>query len=488
MKDSNLNRRDFLRLGAFAAAGVTVAACAGAQPAAPAEAPAEAPAAEAVTLDVMSLAEYEGPYREIWNVFEASHPDIKINVFSINEDTAAAYEAKVAGGYQAAIELTQEMQIFFNKNNYEMAIDLSTLDFPWWDRWQFDVKNAWADMFDLPGPRSLDVFQGFVITWQYNSELMEKAGLDPVNDVKSWEDLKKWLAEGAAWAASSDDADWFYNQAWHNWVFANLYMDALPQAHADGGRDRQIDCWLGRAKFNAEDSPYRHAFEFFQTANDENWMPPSMWTRQWEGDMEASYIAGNSVMMLHGPWVWDKALAAGSDFAVNGNQAGIPTTPPAEGQSPWIQGALPPNIDNQWFLRAGLENTATWEQNQVAWNWFWSPEAVPFKAQAEGRWPLYDLDEPLDLQGPQFQAVLKEIGTPDGIWADTEWEQGQTGNVLTGPYRLKGSPGVWDFEANGNNEVFADLLQGKIDVQGTLDITQRNWEESYEIPEELTNG
>ena len=204
--------------------------------------------------------------------------------------------------------------------------------------------------------------------------------------------------------------------------------------------------------------------------------------------MEASYIAGKSVMMLHGPWVWDKALAAGSDFAVNGHQAGLPITPPAEGQSPWMQGALPPNIDNQWFIRAGNEKTEHWDKTQTAWSWFWSPEAVPMKAQAEGRWPLYTLDTPLDLKGPQYQAVLKEIGTPGGKWADAKWEQGQTGNVMASPYRNKGSRGVWDWESNGNNAVFADLLQGKIDVQGALDIAQSNWEASFTIPAEIMNA
>ncbi len=501
MKKNELSRRDFLRLGAIATAGVAVAACGTAAPAAaPTQAPAEAataaptvaptqaPAAADVTLDVMSLAEYEGPYREIWNVFEGSNPGIKINVFSINEDTAAAYEAKVAGGYLAAIELTQEMQIFFDKNNYQMAVDLSTLDFPWWDRWQFDVKNQWSKLHGLPGPRSLDVFQGFAMTWQYNQELMAKSGLDPHKDVKSWDDLKKWLADGAAWAKGTEGVEWFWNQAWHNWIFGNNYMDCIPLAEKDGQRARQVDCWLGRSKFNAEDSPYRHAFEFFQEANDTGMMPPSMWTRQWEGDMEASYIAGKSVMMLHGPWVWDKALAAGSDFAVNDMQEGLPATAPAEGQSVWMQSALPPNIDNQWFLRAGNEKAANWEQTQVAWNWFWSPEAVPYKSQAEGRWPLYNLDEPLALKGPQFVKVLSQIGTPDGMWADAKFEQEPTGNLMASPYRLKGSKGVWDWEANGNNEVFADLLQKKITVQQALDIAQRNWEESFEIPDAVKNG
>jgi hypothetical protein len=187
-------------------------------------------------------------------------------------------------------------------------------------------------------------------------------------------------------------------------------------------------------------------------------------------------------MMLHGPWVWDKALAAGSEFATAGHQEGLPASPPAEGKSPWTQAAMPPNIDNQWFIRTGNEDTPHWAQTQAAWSWFWSPEAIPMKAQAEGRWPLYDLDEPLDLQGPQYQKVLKEIGTEGGKWSDAAWEQSISGTLAASPYRLKGSKGVWDWESNGNNQVFADLLQGKITIQDALDQAQANWEASYDIP------
>ena len=482
MSKRTLSRRDFLRASALTAAGLVAAGCAAppateapaaTEAAAPTEAPV-APAAEEVTLDVMSLAEYEGPYREIWNVFEAGHEGIKINVFSINEDTAAAHEAKVAGGYLPAIELTQEMQIFFDKNNYEMAVDLSEIDFPWWDRFTFDAKNGWSDLFDLPGPRSLDLFQGFVFTWQYNADLMDEAGLDPQRDVKTWDDMEKWMEEGTKWVATKDGVEWFWNQSWHNWGFWH-FMGVWPLAWKDGSRERQVDCFLGNAKFNGDDSPFRHSYEWYQKANDNGWIPPSFWTRQWEGDMEASYIAGKSVMMMHGPWVWDKALAAGSTFT----QDGLPSTPPADG-GPWLQYSLPPNMDNQWFMRAGVDKLPEWEQIKVAWNWFFSPDAVPIRSQAEGRVPMYKLDEPLDLKGPQFQAVLKEIGTEGGKWADVEFEAGLTGTVAASPYRKKGSVGVWDWEANGNNEVFADLLSGKITVQQALDIAQRNWDESYE--------
>lgn len=484
MRTKDMSRRDFLRISAIAAAGSTLAACgvateapppppAGATAVAPTTAP---PAGAPVTLDVMSLAEYEGSYREIWSVFENENPGIKINVFSINEDTAAAFEAKVAGGYLDHIELTQETQIFFKNDNYEMALNLGEIDFPWWDRFTFDAKNAWSNLFNLPGPRSLDWAQGYVMTWQYNGDLMAEAGLDPRTDVKSMEDLYKWMDEGTAWVKSSGKAEHFWNQAWHNWIFGVNYSECIPQGWSDGTRERMADCWLGKAKFNAEDSPYRHFYQFYLDAKNKGWITENMPQRLWEGDMEASYIGGKSVMMLHGPWVWDKASAAGSTF----KQDGIPATPPAEGMETWWQSALPPNIDNQWWMRAGVDKLPTWPQNLAAWNWFFGPSAIPMRAQAEGRFPLYNLDTPIDLKGLQFLAVCKYIEDAAGPWPNTKWEQAQTGNVLASPFRKKGAKGVFDWESNGNNQVFADLFAGKIDVKGALDVAQKNWEESYE--------
>jgi ABC-type glycerol-3-phosphate transport system substrate-binding protein len=497
MERRTLSRRELLRLSAMSATGVALAACGvGGAPAAPQQPATEgaapsgsAPPAAEVTLEVMSpVAEYEAPYREIWNVFEAEHPGIKINLFSINEDTAAAHEAKVAGGFLPAIEHTQELQLQANRDNYEMFTDLTSFDFPWWDRFTFDAKTAWSDLYNLPGPRTLGLYQGFVFTWQYNEELMDRAGLNPREDIKTWDDLKKWLDEGTQWANAQSDVDYFWNQGWHNWVFGVNYDDMIPLAFADGGRERQRDVYLGRAKFNDPDSPYRHFYEFFKEANDKGWIPESMWTRQWEGDMEASYIAGKSVMMLHGPWVWDKALAAGSEFAVNGHQNGFPMTPPAEGQDPWLQGALPPSIDAGYFIRAGNQDTDYWDATMTAWNWLFSPETIPMRAQAEGRSPLYKTDEPVDIQGPQYQAILKDIDNPDGAFPQVKWEQSQTGAIVAGPYLKKGAKGVWDWASNGNNQVMADVLTGKISVQDALDIAQRNWEESYDIPDEVKNG
>jgi len=488
MAKNTISRRDFLRASALTAAGLVAAGCAAPATQAPpaaTEAPAEAtevpaateaPAAEEVNLDFMYLDEYEGQYREIWNVFEATHPGIKVTVHPVNEDMVAAWNAKVAGGFLPTMESTTNLQIQANKENYEMFVDLSSFDFEWWDRFTVDVKNTWPDMFGLPGPRTLDIFQGWVVTWQWRTDLMDKAGFNPKEEVKTWEDLKKWLAEGAAWAEADPDVTYFWDVAWHNFAFGPFYLDLIPLAFPDGQRDRQRDCFLGKAKFNDPDSPYRHTFEFFKEANDKGWIPERCWTRQWEQDMEGLYIGGKSVMMLHGPWVWDKYLAADP----NAVQDGMPATPPAEGQDTWVQGAFPPNVDQGMFIRAGNEKTDYWEQTQVAWNWIHSPEAIEMRAQGEGRSVTYKLDEPLDLQGPQYQGVLKEIGTPDGQWPDVAWEETLTGIVAAGPYITKGAKGAFDWESNNNNQYWADYLSGEMTLQEVLDLIQKNWEESYE--------
>ena len=486
MVKKTISRRDFLRVSALAAAGAALASCGPKATEAPAggEAPAteapsggEAPPAEGVVLDIMSLAEYQAPYQEIWNIYAGENPGITANVFAINEDTAAAYEAKVAGGYLAAIELTQEMQIFFDKNNYEMAMDLSTLEFDWWDRFTFDAKNAWADLFGLPGPRSLDFMKGHYMAWQFNGDAMKEAGLDPRNDVRSYDDLVKWMDEGKAFVdASGGKYDAFWKQGWHNWIFGNNYSECFCDFAADGSADRRVACWKGEAKFNAEDSPYRHFFQFYLDAKDKGWIPADMPNLLWENDMEATYISVKSVMMVHGPWVWDKAAAAGSTF----EQVGLPATPPAD-MDTWKQFALPVNIDNQWFIRAGADKSPIWANIQHAWNWFFSPDIIPLRCDAEGRMPLYTLDEPFETKGAQWQSIGKEIGVAGGAFGDnTEWDEGLTGLVMASPRKKKGSKGVFDWESNGLNVWFANLFSGKWTVQDCLDEAQKNYDESYE--------
>jgi len=432
-----------------------------------------------VTLDVgASNPEYSNAERQIWDVFEAEHPGIKIQLFDVNEDTEAAFRAKVAGGYLPA--MAPEYHFVsgrVNKENYDNFVDLSKIDFPYWDRFTYDALHAWPDLFGLPGPRTIQIWQGFVYTWEFHQDLMEKAGLDPRRDVKTWDDLLKWLDEGAKWAKSTPEVDYFWDQGWHTWVWGACYADVIPLAFPDGQRDRQIDCWMGKAKFNAPDSPYRHFLEFFKTANDKGWIPENCWTREWETDMEASYISKKSVMMLHGPWPWDKMLAADP----TAKQLGLPATPPAEGQKVWMQYMGPVEFDSGYCMLKGVLDLPEWPQIREAFIWWHSPKVIKMRAEAHGQPVMYRTDEPIELSGPQWLGVLKDIGTPGGLWEDVQYpKEVMVGEKMAAPYRKGGSPGVWDWESGAIVGPISDLLSGKKTVKDVLDWAQANWDASYE--------
>ena len=83
MSNKKMSRRQFLRTSAVTAVGVATAGSAASAFAAP-------PTQDMIVLEVMSLAEYEGPYREICSQYPKD-TGVTIEVFSINEDTAAAH-------------------------------------------------------------------------------------------------------------------------------------------------------------------------------------------------------------------------------------------------------------------------------------------------------------------------------------------------------------------------------------------------------------
>lgn len=213
MSNKHFSRREFLRLSALAAAGAAAAQYGFPAVARAAAQPFErltvgAPAAQEVTLDFVSdVPEYDNPHRQILDIFEDENPGVTINLVSHSEDGQPAYAAKVAGGYCPAMETVSAISntTRINADNYQNYVDLSTIDYPYWDQWTYGVKTAWSDLYGgLPGPRCLNPFMGWLNTWVYHIDLMEKAGLDPRKNVKTWDDLLTWLDEGAQWAKSAD--------------------------------------------------------------------------------------------------------------------------------------------------------------------------------------------------------------------------------------------------------------------------------------------
>ena len=255
-------------------------------------------------------------------------------------------------------------------------------------------------------------------------------------------------------------------------------MRCIPLAFPDGQQADQYKCWTGEMAFNDPASPYRHAFEFFKEAYDKGWIPENWWTREWETDMEASYISKKSVMMLHGPWPWDKMLA--SDPAAK--QLGFPSTPPAAGQSTWMQFMYEPRyLSGEACILAAAKKLPYFPEIEKAFDWYHSPAVVKMRGEIWGTDVLYDLDEPLNLQGPQWLGVVKDIGTPGGLWENVKYTKEMWGDVAVAGKYKPGTPDAFDWVSGAFVQQWEGLMTGQKSVEDVLDWVQANFEASYEL-------
>jgi len=474
IKRKPMTRREFIQLGAIGGASLVVVGC-GAKPNADSAANTGANAATEVssttgmtpvTLDIRATQpEYANAEQQIWAIWEQRSGNT-VNLYSINDDQDDAYQARLAGGYVPALDRRTQITPA-NSANFVNFLDV---DFEWLDRWEYDIRHAWENRYGEPGVYSLDFYQGFIFSWQYHKDLMAELGLDPRKTVKTFDDLKTLLAEGTAAVAEHPDIDHFWDEAWHSWVYAQNYWGLIPLAYPDGQRDMQRKSWLGEITDPAED-PFRHTLNFFKEAYEKGWLPNEFWLREWETDMEAGYIAKKSVMMLHGPWTWDKMLA-GDPTAV---QEGIPATPPAAGQAEWIQGMGPLRIDAGLHMPIGNLEKPEFEIVMDAWNFWHSPEIVKLRAEMEGRAVLYTTDEPVELEGPQWEGLVKEFQT-GGFYDNVKIESGLTGDEAVARYKIEDSGNYWDWQWT---ELFADVCTGKRSVAEGLAWFHEQVEKDY---------
>ncbi len=465
MSKKKLSRREFLRLTALAA-GSTAFSRFG-------TISARSTAEGEIILEVRATEpEYENAERQIWDIYEGLNPGVKIEMFSAGQEDIAAYEAKIAGGWLPDItQVRQKEEV--TRDNYSLFMDLSTIDFPWFDRWQWDVENKWSDLFDLPGPRALDPFAGVVSSFVYHKDIVDETGWDPQTQVKTLEDFYKFIDDLTKYAEENPDLDYGWDRGWINGFMYLRHMNMVPVAFPDGGRDRQADCWFGRAKFNDPESPFRHTLEFDKEMLAKGYNAQNWWTREWKTDMEASFIAKKSAMLLHGPWVWDKVLASDPDAQLQG----FPF-PSVDGENTIVHMSSP-GFNSGFSLLEGVQEKEYWDQIKDAYFWWFSPDVVKMRAEVLGRDVLYDLDEPLELTGPQWKGLLQYVG--GDLWPDAVMDLGPWGEIETLPYRIGGSPGPWDRGGGSFNSTYVDAIQGNITIQEALDAAQANWEASFEV-------
>jgi ABC-type glycerol-3-phosphate transport system substrate-binding protein len=509
MGSKRLSRRDFLRLTAMGAAGSALAGCAPrvvteevekevtrevekevtreVEQEVEKEVTREVekvitatpePAPEPVTLEIrLSNPEYANGEEQIWQIYLATNPHVTMEFFSVSEGASVeAYNAKVAGGWVPAMD----WWVRADNTNYQEYLNQLETGFPWFDNITYDIRNAFKDRYGLDQPyvTHIQVQPGFLWTYQYHADLMEEAGLDPQNDVKSWDDMKEWLTAGTEWAAATDGIDHFWDQSSDCvWCFTQL-LDCWPLAFPNGGLEQQRKAWTGEIPMTSAESPYRPVFEFLVEAYNEGWMPKEWWARTWEADMEASYISKRSVMMQHGPWVWDKALAA--DPTVQ--QAGLPNSPPADGQDTWLQCMGSVNPASGAFMWAAAMDQDWYEEAQKAFNWWFSPQPMKLLSELWGQPFLYGFpegEEP-DLSGPQYDAIWSKIATEGSPFENVEWSIGDKGSDVAAKYQTDDAIN-WD-QWEWNSELLQPLCTGEITVDEALAWFETEIERNHDLP------
>jgi len=495
MAEKSFSRRDFLRLGALTAAGAALAGCT--QPPAgtpvkteasePTEAateasePTEAPTEEAPPVDefvlefLTDLPEYASKYQQIWDLYLAENPHVTLEIVTVTEGAAAeALQAKRAGGWFPSIDMREpEGGETADQHNYQEMVNLLETDFPWFDRWTYDVKTAWANKFGVEGYLPvINHAQAWDAGWVYHKDLVDEAGVNP-RDVKTWEDLETLLEKGTAWANSTDEVDFFMDRGMGSWVLtqgAFYFSYAYQQGHPDLMREAIMS-----GNLSGPDSPVRPGIETYVRWYEKGILPKEWWLREWEADMEASYVAKKSVFLYHGPWIWDKAVAADPSI----QQEGIPETPPAADGGPenWIHMRGTPEIDSGHSLDKRVLDMPEYPEIQKAFNWWFSPLIVKLRCEAEGFEPAYKTDEPVDFENPQYQGYLKEF-QPGGLYEDVEIVYMDPWG-LTDPYlREDGQKWEdWDWPA-----LLRDVMKKDMTIDEFLEFWEEGMKLNYDLP------
>ncbi len=117
-------------------------------------------------------------------------------MISINEDQQAAFGARLAAGDAPAINTNQWPSP--NRDNYQTYVDLKEINYPYWDKFvTFDAKTVWESQNAISYTPSLVWRGGRYMSFIYYKEEMTKAGLNPRNSVRTWEDLDAFLQNGS---------------------------------------------------------------------------------------------------------------------------------------------------------------------------------------------------------------------------------------------------------------------------------------------------
>lgn len=448
----------------------TTSASASAETSASTEATPEA--AKPVTLEVVaSQPEYLAQEQEIWKLYTEANPHVTINLTTVNEDTAAAFNTRIAAGNAPDIQSFAGI----SKDQYKTYQNLQTIDYPYWDKFTYDAKGAFAAAQGTEAGYTpcLQPFSGPSFSFIYYEDEMDKAGLKPRDTVRTMEDLDKFLADLKVYA-DKNNIPYVLDTGWHSWCWMTVSIDMFATAMG-GNQEIMKDLWVNKkiAWTDVEKNPYAAAFTKLKEYYDKGYLPEKWWTRDWEKDFEAGFIAKKSIFTFHGPWLWTKVQSANPDAKLTG----MP---------------LPANKDGyiQNYAVEAHKGSVLFECNKTketqpeavkAFIWWNSPETLKIRAEAFGEIALMnfgDVGQP-ELESAQYNTVIKPI--QEGFFGDNvNFDSSVWGVTLAGKYLEKGKAQVLADDAMA--VTYGKYFEGKISLEDLLKIFEERFNDGYKIP------
>jgi len=425
-------------------------------------------AQESVTLEVSaSQPEYMALDRAIWDLYEEENPKVTIKLFAINEDTEAAYQARVAGGDPADIRTT----VFPNRDSYQTYVNLLGIDYPYWGLLSYDPKTIFAKTYGVENYLpALNVNGGLFFTFIYYADVMKKAGLNPKAEVRTVDDLRAFLEKAKAFVDSDPEIEYVFDTGWHPRAWARW----IPEAWAlglGGTKQKLRDLYCGRIAWtDLENNPLVPPFKLMKEFTDKGYFPKQWWTRGWEQEYEASFIGKQSLVTYHGPWMWSKVLAQRPDAELDGF-----LFPPGPDGVAWQDQTT---ADRGSALYVANKDDAHYDEAVKAFIWWNSPEIVKLRAEAVGFVPAMDLSSVggANLTNPQYVKVIKPALA--GEFGKITFDASIGGEAAAGPVKRSGTPLV--IEDNAVVPELAKYLTGASTLQDLMGYFETRWKTSYE--------
>jgi len=373
---------------------------------------------------ITQLPEYEARYRAVWKEFMKKYPNIEVKITTLNaQDYAAQLPARLAGGTAPDIFQTGGGSQHFGptKDNYKQYLNIKDI-YKYWDKLPGGKEGFERDSKIELG-KNVDGIYGLVwemnFWWStmYHEDMAKEAGVADKFSVKTMDDFWNWMDGLKAYVKAKGlvSAMDMGTGSCGGWCTAQQYFPYFTQSHFET-YDAIEDLYQGKAKLT--DPGYDTFFNIHKKLLNGGYVPEEWWTRDWEQDMEANFIANKVITMFHGPWMWDKVRDATPDAQVTGFPLPTETgknrkilVPPLT-PSNYTWGAPANEVDREAFKNGAF---------QTAFNYYCGPESARIQAEDWGQEIILKIDPAPKVNSWQWEQVGQYVGV-SGPWEDVEFD------------------------------------------------------------------